>query len=72
MEDYIFLGENFSDLIRNSDDMKMFMRIRELEKELARPLSECYNAVIEVETLRCKLQGRTPTKFIVVKDPTLN
>lgn len=73
-----FMGEDFSDCIKCDAELEMFLRIKELEKELHKPIAECYLAVIEIDKLRRILKGLPPLKIIpydgskISKDPGLN
>lgn len=72
MSDFISAGFDYIDFIKSDDDMKKFNRMKELEKELHKPVKECLDAVIEYTKLDRELRGIGPIKIIVQNNPKLN
>lgn len=73
MSDFIFNGEDYIDFINTPEDNLLFNRLKELEPELSKPLSECYMAVKECHEIRGKLMDIPVAKIIIMNhSPQMN
>lgn len=72
MSDFIAAGFDYIDFITTPADMKIFERMKVLEKELRKPLKECLSEVMEFAQCDRKLRGVQPVKFIFQQNPKLN
>ncbi len=70
--DFILKGKDYTDLIRNEDDYKDFLRLKHLvENELHKPVNECLEYVIEGVKIMDRLE-RKPERKIIVQNSQMN
>lgn len=71
MNDFIILGDDFTDFIKSEEDMKDFERMKDYLKVLEKPAKECIHEVLEFERIRRRLLG-LPELKIIFQQPEQN
>lgn len=70
--DLTFMGEDYTDFIKNKEDYEAFERLKWLwENELHKHSSECLSAVIECIRIMDKLKG-FPERKIIIQNAAMN
>ena len=72
MDNFISVNFDYVDYIKSEEDMKLFNRLKELEKELHKPIKECIEAFKEYTQIDRKLRGLKEVKFVTLNNPKLN
>ena len=74
MSDFIVDGEDYLDLIKGSEDLIKFNRMKEIWESgvLAKHPKDCLPSVIEFDNLRQDLHREPRHTFLIQNDPMLN